>query len=149
MKKQTKVLAFISLCILVLSTAFLLVNEFVFKDFLVHPILNFLVFNALSFGALCIVLAFLKKSPWYFFLSAILFTLFALYLLLVLVDPWWISIIAVFVLFGVFTALSYMRCGNKTEDIALNKSDDYKNYKEREKEKVEEKEEIPELKSFK
>jgi protein-S-isoprenylcysteine O-methyltransferase Ste14 len=94
-------------------------------------------------------LAFLKKSPWYFFLSAILFGLSALYLLLSLVKPWWISIIVLLVLFGIFAVLSYIRCGNKTEDIALNKSEDYKNYKDRKNEDLEEKEEIPQLKSFK
>lgn len=149
MKKQNKIFLIVSLLILVCSLAFLLLNQFTFKDFLVHPILNFLLFNAVCFGVLAIVLAIKGKSPWYFFLSGILFGLSVLYVLLDQVDPWWIALITLFVLFGVFALLSYIVCGNKTEDIALNKSDDYKNYKEREKEKVEEKEEIPVLKSFK
>lgn len=149
MKKQNKIFLIVSVLILVCSLAFLLLNQFTFKDFLVHPILNFLLFNAVCFGVLDIVLAIKGKSPWYFFLSGILFGLSVLYVLLDQVDPWWIALITLFVLFGVFALLSYIVCGNKTEDIALNKSDDYKNYKERGKEKVEEKEEIPVLKSFK
>ena len=46
-----------------------------------------------------------------------------------------------------------MVAGNQTEEISLNKSPDYKNYKERKAEKqaneVETKEELPTLKSFK
>ena len=50
--------------------------------------------------------------------------------------------------------LSLIVNGNKTEDIALNDNDDYKNYQERKAEEEakklnEEKEELPEIKSFK
>ena len=45
---------------------------------------------------------------------------------------------------------SLIIAGNKTEDIALNKSSDYKNYKERKLPKSQSQEEkLPELKSFK
>ncbi len=148
MKKQSKIFAIISLIIVVCALAFAIVNQIAFKDFLVHPILNFLLFNAVCFGVLLLVCALLKKSPWHFFLSAGLICLSALYLILSLVKPWWISLIVVISLIAIFVIISYLFCGCKTEEISLNKSTDYKNYKQREKEEETE-EEVPQIKSFK
>ena len=59
------------------------------------------------------------------------------------------------VLFAFFVLVNFLRSGNKTEEIALNKSPDYKNYEERKaereaQEKAEEENYVPpEIKSFK
>ena len=101
------------------------------------------------------VLAFKNASPWFFFVSAILLGIAAFYVLIQYV-AWWICLIIVFVDWGIFAVTSYMVAGNQTENIALNKSPDYKTFEERKaeekaKEEKEEKPEkpLPQIKSFK
>ena len=90
-----------------------------------------------------------------FFLSSILLGLAFVYAFCCSVpEQWWISLIVVAVIWLIFAILSIMSAGNHTEEIALNKSPDYKNYEQRkaEREKAEaesEPEQLPEIKSFK
>ena len=102
-----------------------------------------------------LVLAFKNRSPWYFFLSVILFGLAALYITLQYI-VWWLCLIVIVVLVAVTAITSIMVAGNQTENIALNKSPDYKTFDERKaeekaKEANEEKVEkpLPKIKSFK
>ena len=68
---------------------------------------------------------------------------------------WWLIVIVDAVIAILFVVISFMTAGSRTEDIALNKSPDYKNYEQRsaereEKEKAEEENYVPpEIKSFK
>ena len=64
------------------------------------------------------------------------------------------AVISLIVVWAIFAIVSIIICGNQTENIALNKSSNYKDYKQRKVEKEESekekgKEEIPTLKSFK
>ena len=67
---------------------------------------------------------------------------------------WWVALVILVVTVMIFPVISIIVCGNKTEDIALNKSEDYKNYEQRKAEKeaeeaAKEPEPLPEIKSFK
>lgn len=140
-----------SLCIVLVSLVVMVLDYAVPLNLWFHPALNFLFCVLTGFGVFCIVLGIVKKSPWYFFLSSGQLVLSLIYLLIFYkVDPF-IIIISAVVLCVVICLSSLMVCGNKTEDIALNSKDDYKDYKEREKENstLEIKEELPEIKSFK
>ena len=143
----------ISISILVLSVAFLLIDALVPLNLWTHPFLNFLFCICLGFGALSFAVAVKKSSPWYFFLGATLFGLALIYVLWQYI-PWWIGVIIVAVVLIICSLVSLISAGNQTENIALNKSKDYKNYKERkaikdEEEKNSPKEQLPEIKSFK
>ena len=120
-----------------------------------HPILNFLFGLALGFGIISLTLACIRRSPWYFFLCAILLGL-ALFYVTVQYVVWWLCLVIILVLMAVTIITSLMVAGNKTEEIALNKSPDYKSFEQRkaeekEKEAKEEKQEkpLPQIKSFK
>lgn len=153
--EKNKVVLLVSIAILVASLAITLCDALIPLGVWVHPILTFLFCLFVGFGVTLVVLAFVVRSPFYFFLSAGLLGL-ALFYALVNYMEWWICLIALFVTWGVFACLSFLVNGNKTEDIALNKSKDYKDYKTRkaEKEAAEAKEsesqkELPKIKSFK
>lgn len=157
MKKlqRNKVVLLISVAILLISLVVTLCDALVPLNIWVHPVLTFLFCLFVGFGVTLIALAFIVRSPFYFFLSAGLLGI-ALFYALVNYMTWWIALIALFVTWGVFACLSFLVNGNKTEDIALNKSDEYKDYKTRkaeketaEAEKGEDKKELPEMKSFK
>ena len=138
-KKQLTV-AILSIAILLAGIVVLILQYALPFAFMTHPILNMLFIYAICFGIMACVFGITKKSPWYYFLSAILLSL---------------AIIYVFVLFDLIVAIfSYISAGNKTESIALNDSPDYKNYEQRKAEKetkeaAEEKPELPKIKSFK
>ncbi len=157
MKKElkSKVVLLVSISILLASLTITLCDALVPLNIWVHPILTFLFCLLVGFGVMLFVLAFLCRSPFYFFLSAV-FSGFALFYALVNCTKWWLGIIAVLVLWSIFACLSFLLNGNKTESIALNKSDDYKDYQTRkaekeaaEKEEGEKKNELPKIKSFK
>lgn len=144
-----------SIAILVVSLIITLCDALVPLDIWVHPILTFLFCAFVGFGVLLIVCAFIKHSPFYFFLSAAFLGL-ALFYAVINYTEWWIALIALFVTWGVFACLSFLVNGNKTEDIVLNKSENYKNYEQRraEKQAAEASEEanpkeLPKIKSFK
>lgn len=156
MKKLGKntLLYIISICIFVVALVMAIVDFAVPLNLWIHPLLNFLFFIALGFGIMCFALGFIKKSPWYFFLSAMLLAISLVYVLIGFKVVWYIVVISVVALLLVIMSLSFITAGNKTEDIALNKSEDYKNYEQRKAEKeqavaVQEQEELPQIKSFK
>ena len=143
----------IALLILLASLALTICDWAIPLNIYVHPILTFFMCLFGGLGIMCFVYGLLRKSPWYFFLSAVLLGLSGFYIAVNHLD-WWLSIIIVFVLWAIIALLSYMTAGNKTEDIALNKSPDYKDYKTRSAEKAaaeaaEEPKELPKIKSFK
>ncbi|MBR0190070.1 MAG: hypothetical protein IJQ23_06765 [Clostridia bacterium] len=153
--KKNLLLGILSICIFALSLTFAIVDWAVPLEVWTHPVLNFLFGLAVGFGVTTLVLAFKNRSPWYFFLSVILLGLAALYVTLQYI-VWWLCLIIIVVLVAVTAITSVMVAGNKTEEIALNKSPDYKTFEERKaeekaKEASEEKQEkpLPQIKSFK
>ena len=121
-----------------------------------HPILMFFLVAAAGLGVILAVQGFLGKSPFRFFLSAVMFLYVASYCLADFAHMvWWLIVIVDAVIAILFVVISFMMAGSRTEDIALNKSPDYKNYEQRsaereEKEKAEEENYVPpEIKSFK
>ena len=154
-KNSQKIYLIIALISVILSVAFMVVNYLVFPLFLVHPVLNAIALLSLILSITSFVVAIKNKAPVYFMLGGFLLSLVTLYLLLALViELWWIAVVCTVAVLVVTMLLSYIVAGNKTEDIALNKSPEYKNYEQRkaEKEALEkgkEPEELPEIKSFK
>ena len=153
--KKNLILAVLSICILALALTFALVDALVPLNVWTHPLLNFLFCAAVGFGIIAIYLGFAKSSPWYFFLSAVLLGL-AFFYVLVQYISWWICLLIVVVVWVIFGIMSFMRAGNQTEDIALNKSPDYKTFEQRKAEEAAKKAEekkaekpLPEIKSFK
>jgi len=155
LSKKQLALSVSSIAILVVSLVVMLLDIFIPIDLWVHPILTFLFCVFIGFGIMCLALGFSEKSPWFFFLSAILLGLAFIYAFVCSVSEyWWISLVVVAVVWAIFAVLSFMSAGNRTEDIALNKSPEYKNYEQRkaEREKAESEakpETLPEIKSFK
>ncbi len=152
-KGKRLALALVSIAVLVVSLTIMLLDIFVPLAFWTHPVLNFLFCLFVGFGVICMGLGFSQTSPWYFFLSSILLGLALIYALMQYI-LWWIGLIIVGVVWGIFAVLSFIVAGNKTEDIALNKSPDYKTYEQRKAEKEaaeanKETEKLPEIKSFK
>ncbi|MBE5734068.1 MAG: hypothetical protein E7347_03345 [Clostridiales bacterium] len=155
MKNKTKklVIPVLSILILIASLAVMLCDIFIPLNFWTHPVLNFLFCLAIGYGVICISLGFIKTSAWYFFISAVLFGLALVYALMQYIT-WWIGLIIVGVILVIFAILSIISNGSKTEDIAINKSPDYKNYFQRKEEKEKQEaetqpEKLPEIKSFK
>lgn len=139
--------------ILMLSLVFALLDALIPLKIWIHPALNFLFALCIGFGIMTLVLAFAKKSPWFFFLSATLLGLAFFYVLMQYI-AWWIVLIILVVVLAIFAVVSIIISGNQTENIALNKSSDYKNYEQRKaeeqkKENTEDEKPLPELKSFK
>ncbi len=155
LSKKQLAISVASIAILVVSFAVMLLDAIIPLNIWLHPILTFLFCVFIGFGIIGLILGFSKKSPWNFFISAILLGLAFVYAFSCSIpEYWWISVVAVVVIWIIFAVLSFMVSGNHTEDIALNKSANYKNYEQRkaEREKAEsEKEEkpLPEIKSFK
>lgn len=153
--KKSKAYLCCGIAIIVLSVAFMIVNYLSFPDFLVHPVLNAIAFLLIAFTILAYVKAISAKAPVYFMLGGIMLGFVILYVLIAALPKlWWIAIVVTIAVWAITALLSYIISGNKTEEIALNKSPDYKNYEERMKEKYAEAEkkdnkELPEIKSFK
>lgn len=126
---------------------------FKFPSESVSPLFTFIIFNFCCFGIMCIILGFINKSTWYFFLSGGLLAVSVFFIVAQFVI-WWISLIIALVLAIIIGLLSYIDTDKKTEDIALNSKPEYKDYKERKAEKEAEEakkepQEMPEIKSFK
>ncbi len=153
--KNQLIVSLISIAILIVSLTFALLDALIPLNLFIHPILNFLLVAFIGFGVLTLILGIIKSSPWYMFLSAVLIGLALVYLLIqFLGEMWWLSLLVVGVVWIIFAILSFIYSGNKTENIALNKSTDYKDYKTRKKEEKNsedngEKKELPKIKSFK
>ncbi len=142
----------VSITILLISLTITLCDSLISDfDLWVHPILNFLFFVASLSGIFILAKGVFNKSPWQFFLSGGLLSLALLYVLIQYVYVW-LSIVIVIVFAVVMALFSLAVCGNKTENIALNKAPEYKDYKTRMAEKKEQedneiKEEVK-IKSF-
>lgn len=152
-KRNQMVIGVVSILILLAAICVLLCDIFVPLNLWTHPILNFLFCIFVGFGTLSIVLAFGKRSSWYFFIGGILLALSLLYVLCQYIK-FWIALIIVAVLLVIMCVVSFLNGSNKTENIALNERDDYKNYEQRKAEKEaaeknEQQSQIPEIKSFK
>ncbi len=151
--KKQLILSIASIAILLISLAVMLCDFLVPLNIWIFPVLTFLFCLFIGFGIMSLILGFYYRSPWYFFLSAILLGL-ALFYAVIQYVTWWICLVVLLVLWAIVAIVSYMSSGNKTEDIALNKSPEYKNYNQRKAEKLKaeaekEPDEMPEIKSFK
>ena len=128
-KKQLAVSLY-SILVIIVALAFALCDFLIPLNIWTHPALNFLFVLCIGFGILTIVFGTVKGSPWYFFLSSILFGLALIYVLLQYI-PWWIGLIITVSIWIIFAIISFISSGNKTENIALNESDEYKTYAQR------------------
>ncbi len=121
-------------------------------DFWTHPILNFLFFVATLYGVYVLIKGIFTRNPWQFFISGILLSLALLYALLHYLFIW-LTLVILFCFIAIIALTSLAVCGNKTENIAKNKSPDYKDYKtrmaEKNKQENEETHEEVVIKSFK
>ena len=156
MKTSKKGIIWIALSLVVVLASFtvMLLDALLPLNIWVHPILTLLLCLFAGFGVLSLVKGIINKSPWFFMLSSIMLGLALLYVLINVISMWWIGLIAVIILWVVVALFSFMTAGNKTEEIALNKDPEYKDYKTRKAEKEEaeknaEEEPLPEIKSFK
>ncbi len=151
MKISKKQVIFYAVAILIVlsSVAFLLCDCLIPLNIWTHPVLNFLFFICLGFGIEVFVYGFINKSPWFIFVSSLLLGLTLIYLLAHYI-AWWIGLIVIVSIWVVIAFINIIFIGNKTENIALNSSDDYVPYKDRIKQDKEEKpEDLPQIKSFK
>ncbi len=151
--KSRLVIGVAAIFILLVSLAVTLCDAFIPLNIWIHPVLTFIFCLFVGFGILCIFLGFARKSVWFFFLSAIMIGLAFLYAASMELE-WWIGLIILVVIWAIFGIISIVYNGNRTEDIALNKSPDYKDYEQRKAEKEaaeknEEPKELPKIKSFK
>ena len=151
--KRQLTISIVSLAILLASIVFLLLDVLLPIGLWTHPALNFFFVMFLGFGVLSLVLGFSNSSPWFFFLSGLQLGLCIVYALIQYVD-WWVAVLVAVGIWIIFAIISFIKAGNKTEEIAMNTSPDYKNYQQRKAEKAEleaskQPEELPTLKSFK
>lgn len=153
--KSNVIFSIISLFILAVALTLTLLDALIPLGIWLHPALTFLFVNFAGFGIMVTVFAVMKKSPWFFFISALLIG-FALFYVLIFYLAWWLALIIVVAVWTDYAVLSLIIAGNQTENIALNKSEDYKTFEERNAEQAaqaekepEETQELPKLKSFK
>ena len=155
-KKQLYLSVF-AIAIIVVSLTLTLVKALVPLKFwgtgALYESLFFVFCLALGFSIMCAFIAFDKKSPWYFFLSATLIGVSVAYAVSFYV-AWWIGAIVVLCILAIVAIVSFISAGSHTESIALNNSKEYKNYEQRkvekqEQEELEEQKELPKIKSFK
>ncbi len=152
--KNQLTVAICSVAILLISLTVLLLDVFVPLNFWTHPALNFLFVLFLGYGITALVVGIVKRSSPYMFLSALLLGLALLYAFTNLLGKFWVALIIAVVIVAIIAIMSFMLGANKTETIALNEKEGYKNYQERQQEKLEqeknkEEEKLPEIKSFK
>lgn len=147
--KIKKIAALTSVSILLVALAITLCDALIPLNIWLHPVLTFLFVSFIGFGVLCMVVAFVKHSTWYFFLSFIMLAAALSYALLSIGLPWWLIAIICCVLAAIAIAVSLI--ANGSTECADNESADYKNYGQRTKEKgsFQSGEDIPEVKSFK
>ena len=118
-----------------------------------HPILTFFFLFISGYAIVFLISGFARRYNWHTFIGAILFAIALLYALIdVFTVKWWIILIVMFAFIFIAFAIAILLNGNKTEDIALNNHEEYKDYKQRRAEKLaneEQEEELPTIKSFK
>lgn len=150
MKKNRLIIGLCAIAVLLISLTVTLLDVFVPFNLWVHPVLNYFCFAFIGFGLMTFVMGVKRESPWFLFISSFLLGISVFYAMVNYI-LWWVALLICGVIVAIVGILCFILFGSKTEDIALNKSKDYKNYKERKKEneKTEEKTELPEIKSFK
>ena len=133
MKKERVITCSASIAILLVALTVMIVDFVVPLQLWTHPILNFLFCVFVGYGVYFLVLGIVKKSAWYMFISAILLALSIVYVLCqyVFALPWWAIVIVTVVFCLIIAFVCIMLAGYKTEDIAINKSQDYKDYYQR------------------
>ena len=149
MKKNTLLFPILSIIVLTSALVFALLDALIPINFLIHPILNFLLVIFVGFGVLLFAKGASAKSHWFLFISNLLLSLALLYLTVTYVK-WWLSVLIVFVFSAIFSILSYCICGS-IEKVADNKKEGYLSYEQRKSLKEEDcsSQELPEIKSFK
>ena len=90
--KKQLIISIISILIILFSVALGLLDVIIPLNLWTHPVLNVLFVLFVGFGCMCFVLAFLSKSPWYFFLGSILVALAIVYVFVQYL-PWWIGVV--------------------------------------------------------
>ncbi len=155
--KKQLCLSVFAIAIIVIALTLTLVKALVPLKFwgtgALYEILFFVFCIAIGFSIMCAYIAFCKKSPWYFFLSATLLGVAVAYAVSYYL-AWWIGAIVVLCLLAIIAIISFITAGSHTEEIALNNDGEYKNYEQRKLEKQEqenliEEKELPKIKSFK
>lgn len=122
-----------------------------------HPILTFIFIASSGIALLLLIGGIVRKYVWHIFCGAGLFILALFYAGFVVFDfEWWINLIIAIALIFVFVGISVIIVGRKTEEIALNDHVEYKDYKQRQAEKLEAEKlaenecaPMPEIKTFK
>ena len=145
----------LSVAIVLIALVLTIVSALGVFEFGSHPVWLFLLCITGGFGLFALVKAFIVKSPFFFMLSTILLLIALSYCLIDLAKLlWWLVILCAVVLAVLICLTSIFVAGNKTENIALNDKEDYKDYETRKAEKLAqenntEEEKLPEIKSFK
>lgn len=148
---EKKIIGIASIIILLLSLILMIMDFVLPLNLWTHPVLNFFFSLFIGLGITCIMIGLLKHRVFMFFIGILLSGL-AVFYLIIQYFVWWIALISCFVYIAVLTIINILINGNKTDDIALNNSKDYRDYRNRaEKTDIEEEkqEELPEIKSFK
>lgn len=145
----------VSVGIILISLALTIASALGAFEFGSHAGWLFVLCMTGGFGIFALIKAFASKSPFSFMLSSILLLIALSYCLIDLVNlQWWLVVICAVILAVLISLTSIFVAGNKTESIALNDKEGYKDYEQRKAEKAiaEEEttpEELPEIKSFK
>lgn len=137
MNKNNKINLILAMMVFIVSLVLAICNGVMEELKFGIPVVNFFFYLFTGFALISYGIAIKNKKPQYFFLGAILATLCVIYLFILLKIVWWIILLSCIVVIALSILLSYLIAGNQTEDIALNKSPEYKNYKERQAEKEE------------
>jgi len=151
--KNQVLLSIISILIITVAIAVMICDWAVPLNIFMHPVLTFFMIVFGGFGILCYALGGVKKSSGFFLAGAFQIGLVIIYVLICVRVYWYIALIVMLSFWTITGIVTFLVCGNKTEEIALNKSSNYKDYKQRNAEQQKddntEKEELPEIKSFK
>jgi fatty acid desaturase len=144
-----------AIAILLVSLTITLLDVLIPLNFWIHPVLTFFFCAFLGLGVLSVTFGFVKRTSWFVFVGAILFSLSVFYAVFNLISLWWVGLIVALVILVVFAIVGFMAFGNKNEIVDNDSNNaEYKDYKQRRAEKLEaeknaEPEELPEIKSFK
>lgn len=151
--KNQVLLSIISILIIIVAIAVMICDWAVPLNIFMHPVLTFFMIVFGGFGILCYALGGVKKSSWFFLIGAFQIGLVIIYVLICVRVYWYIALIVMLSFWTITGIVTFLVCGNKTEEIALNKSSNYKDYKQRNAEQQKDdntkNEELPEIKSFK
>lgn len=152
--RKQKIFAVLSIAIVSVALLIMLLDWIIPLKLWVHPLLTFLLVCFAGFGLLSYFIAFIKRSPAFFFLGAFLLGLALVYVLICVGLKWYFSLIALAVLWITTIIIDYLIVGGFKTEFVENSSPDYKDYKTRISEKEEvnknkETEELPKIKSFK